>query len=151
VIDPNPSLKRRFKSFRPRDRFVLAGVGEASEKTYFEFNDASYNTFSKEEADKYLAKIGDKNIRLISKSLRPIKTLAEILQGVDSIDYLNIDVQGMDLEVLQSYDWNCYPKVISIEDENFTLENPGQIYSYLCGKGYALMGVSQLTLIFKKI
>lgn len=138
VIDPNKRLKTLFTIFRPRDTFVHAGVGEAGEREYFEFSDGAYNTFSRTTAEGY-----KKRTTLERTYPVMIRPLSELLAGVDHIDLLDIDVEGLDLEVLQSYDWRVYPKTIIVEAP---LNSP--VHEYLVSKGYALAGLTRLNLIF---
>ena len=139
VIDPNSHLKKLFSIFRPRDTFVHAGVGVSSEQTYFEFSDGAYNTFDAQVADGY-----KKKTTLIASYPAKIRPLSEILAGIEHIDLLNVDVEGMDLEVLKSYDWKVMPKVIVIE------ALPGSpAYEYLSEKGYVLVGLTELNSILK--
>ena len=126
TIDPNPITKILFHIFRPRDTFVCTGVGKGA-RVYKQFDDGAYNTFVEEEG---------------GQVLRP---LADILSEnhVSSIDFMNIDVEGMDLEVLQSHNWDIPPKVIAVEAE---VGSPVQ--KYLEEKGYVLNGLLGLTLFF---
>jgi len=126
AIDPNPITKILFRIFRPRDMFVCTGVGKGV-RVYKQFDDGAYNTFVEGEG---------------GQALRP---LADILSEnhVSSIDFMNIDVEGMDLEVLQSHNWNILPKVIAVEAE---VGSPVQ--KYLEEKGYVLSGLLGLTLFF---
>lgn len=154
AIDPNPSMAGRYTVLRPRDTFINVGVGLSKDSLeYHAFNDETYNTFDKSEASRYLRE--RKNVRLISKKLVSIRPLTEILkeQMVSKVDFLNVDVQGLDLEVLKSHDWSIVPTVIAVEDEQFNADKPQEsaVYQFLADKGYALKGLCQLTLIFKKM
>ena len=78
------------------------------------------NSFSKEFIDEIKA------FNLVKKVI-PIATypLSEIfdkhLPESTPIDYMNIDVEGLDLEVINSNNWNKYrPKIISVEIDNIT-------------------------------
>ncbi len=140
VIDPNLGLKKLFSVFRPRDTFVHSGVGVASgAREYFEFSDGAYNTFDQAKAEEY-----KKKTRLVSSYPAAIKPLSEILAGITKIDLLNIDVEGLDMEVLQSYDWATFPKIITIE----TALN-SSIHEFLKGKGYSVVGLTGLNLILQ--
>ena len=46
-----------------------------------------------------------------------LRSLSEILQenGVKNIDLLNVDVEGMDLEVIRSHDWSIKPTIVVVE------------------------------------
>ena len=71
------------------------------------------------------------------------------------IDFLSIDAEGKDLEVLKSLDLKRYnPIYICIEiysdkDESFNIKN-NQIYKYLMNKNYKLMLNKRENFIFKK-
>lgn len=126
AIDPNFSMKPLFRIFRPRDRFVCAGVGHG-ERKYATFKDGAYNSF-----------VEGSGARLLS--------LAEILEqeNVRRIDFLNVDAEGMDLEVLSTHNWGIKPKVIAVE-----AGQQSDIQKFLEEKGYQLVGIAGLTLIFQ--
>ena len=67
------------------------------------------------------------------------------------IDFMNIDVEGRDLAVLESHDWSVSPTIIAIEDEHFNPDKPtiSETYNFLASKGYTLVGLAGLTLIWK--
>ena len=139
VIDPNRSLKRLFSIFRPRDTFIEAAIGSGGgERTYFQFTDGAYNTLDPVCAEKYASRT-----KLVSSYPVAMRSLADALAHVDRIDLLNIDTEGLDLEVLESYDWRVKPRVIIIEAQ------PGSPAAALLeGKGYALVGLTKLNSIF---
>jgi hypothetical protein len=131
VIDPNVSLKVLFKIFRPRDIFVHAGVGEG-QRRYEMFADGAYNKFAEGEGIK----------------LQPLKDILNE-HSISHIDFLNVDVEGMDLEVLKTHDWAVRPRVIAVESD-FDVENmdKNSVYTFLRHKEYRLAGVAGKTLIF---
>jgi FkbM family methyltransferase len=140
VIDPNLRLKALFSLFRSRDTFVHSGIGPVSEeREYFEFSDGAYNTF-----DPINAKAYEKRTRLVASYPAKIRPLSEILADCTTIDLLNIDVEGMDLEVLQSYDWKIFPRVIIVEAP---FESP--VHEFLKAKGYKLVAMSDLNLVLQ--
>ena len=71
------------------------------------------------------------------------------------IDFLSIDTEGKDFEVLQSLNFERYdPKYICIEiysdnDSTFDIKN-NQIYNYLIEKNYTLLIAKRENYIFKK-
>ena len=139
VIDPNRRLWKLFRIFRPRDHFIQAAIGsDKGERTYFSFEDEAYNTLDPVCVEKYKLKT-----KLIGSYPVTICSLTEVLRGINHIDLLNIDVEGLDLEVLQSYDWKVKPRVIIIE------AMPGSFVSkFLDAKGYKLVGLTRLNSIF---
>ena len=149
VIDPNTALRPLYRIFRRRDTFVGAAIGESGEGTYFRFKDASYNTFSAEDAKKWQKERG---LTLLGTQRVPFRSLKSIVEeyGIGKIDLMNIDVEGMGLAVLRSYDWAVRPRVIAIEDSEFDSDFPARnrIYSFLREKGYRLKGFARQTLVF---
>lgn len=124
-IDPNPHTIALFNKARPDDRNICSGVGRAGMLTYYRFSDPAVNTFKKEEAEKWKRKVF---LKFLGTTEVEIKPLSKLVQGEMSV--LAIDAEGMDLEVLQSYNWKQYPKVIVIEGN--------ESKQFLARKGYKL-------------
>ncbi len=150
VIDPNPALAGLFSVLRPRDRFVTAGVGKGKSLQYYEFADGAYNTCDPTQVAEQKKRKGIEPIRTYQVAVR---TLADILEEhqVKAIDILSVDVEGMDLDVLETHNWNIRPRVIIAEDRDFLMTHPeaSPVYTYLIEKGYTLKAVARLSLIFE--
>lgn len=123
-IDANPDTVRMFNKERSGDKNILSGAGRAGTLTYYRFSDPAVNTFKKEEAEKWKGKSFLKFLGTTEIEVKPLSALVR-----EDIDLLTIDAEGMDLEVLQSYDWERFPKVIVIEGE--------ESKQFLTEKGYA--------------
>ncbi|KND47921.1 MAG: hypothetical protein AB199_04155 [Parcubacteria bacterium C7867-004] len=152
VIDPNIDMRPLYTLMRPADRFIHAAVGErAEERPYYMFDDGAYNSFDEGRARSWKATRG---LEIRETRMVAFKPLSQILseQGIKSIDFLNIDVEGFDFEVLKTHDWSIPTRVIAIEDETFNPDQPREnaIYAYLHEKGYILAGLAGLTLLFEK-
>ena len=152
VIDPNPQLKRLYRFFRPRDQFVNVGVGEVEgEYEYTEFSDGAFNTFDSQEAE---ARKKQEYPKFLGTKLLPLKTLATIVKdyGITEIDFMSIDVEGLDIQVLKSHNWKIPPKVIVIEDNTLEIEKfqESAAYQFLHPAGYTLMAAAARTLVFKR-
>ncbi|MFA6315443.1 MAG: FkbM family methyltransferase [Candidatus Paceibacterota bacterium] len=124
-IDPNPHTISLFNKARPHDENICNGVGSAGTLTYYQFSDPAVNTFKKNEADKWKGKTFLQFLGTIDVKICP---LSELVQG--EIDLLTIDAEGMDFEVLRSYDWKNYPRVLVIEGD--------ESKQFLLEKGYKL-------------
>ncbi len=152
VIEPNPENIKLFEKVRPRDKSLNFGIGTNTQKlTYYMFDDASQNTFSEEfkqdRINESMQVIGKKEIDVFPLA----QVLAENMNSNQKIDYMNVDVEGLDLEVLKSNDWDKYrPSIITIEEIHFDLENPtaSDIYLFMKEKKYSLKSVCFITLIF---
>lgn len=124
-VDALPGTKEVFKRIRPRDITIECGVGaQQGMLKYFAFNEPALNTFSEQEARK-------KNLppyHIIDTIQIPVVTLKQILdehlpRGT-KIDFMTIDVEGFDHEVISSNDWSLYrPSVILVELLNTNIEN----------------------------
>ena len=123
-IDISPYSKSRFDIVRPKDTNVTLGIGNAGERLYYLFSNPLYNTCDDEQAREVKDSKRSTLIKTMSVKIVPLKE-ALSKQNVGEIDFMNIDVEGMDLEVLKSNDWDTYrPKVIAIESWNFYSNNP---------------------------
>src|SRR3989344_3816890 len=152
VIDPNSDMKPLYALIRLRDTFVHSAVGEkAEERPYYMFADGAYNSFDEERARSWKSSRGLEIEKIRMVAFMP---LSQILreQDINKIDFLNIDVEGFDFEVLKTHDWSIDTRVVAIEDETFNPDAPREnaIYSYMRDKGYVLAGLAGLTLLFNK-
>lgn len=118
-IDPRPDSMKLFNQIRPED--INLEVGVAREKGilnyYFISETSTMNSFSKENLiETGMLKNVTKEIPVEVLSLTDI--MDKHAPNVEEIDFLTIDAEGMDLEILQSNNWDKYkPKVIIIEIE----------------------------------
>jgi FkbM family methyltransferase len=152
VIDPNATLAPLYAFFRSRDTFARAAVGTTDgEGAYHRFKDGAYNTLSSQEAEKWKSEKRSPYLGTEQVRVRPLRDLTREA-GITEVDFLNIDIEGMDVEALESYDWNIPPKVIAIEDNAFNAHMPetSPAFRYLTEKGYRLASFSPRTLIFAK-
>ena len=143
AVDPNGSAETLFRLHRPRDTFVRAGVGKTHEtKPYYVFNHQSCNTFSTEHRDRMLARPFMKLIATESVELKPLSHIIEAVLPGTPVDVLNVDVEGMNLEVIETLDWSkIVPRVICIEDDDLTITSDrvvSPIHTYLSERGYVL-------------
>jgi FkbM family methyltransferase len=146
-IDPNPELKKLYESLRPNDIFVNAGIGNSEVNlNYYMLNDnccSSMNTLDYAFLKKHnLENQIKKTINIPLYSLK--KILKETLLPDDRLDFFDIDVEGFDLEVLKTNDWDVYrPKVIVVESD-ISLQNDicSEIVKYLELQNYRLIGKS---------
>ena len=152
-IDPNPKTISIFNQYRPKDINLNIGISEVgSNLTYYEFTESAVSTFS-EEFYKMRLQQGAKFVR--SKNI-PTKTLAEVfdeqLKG-RNIDVLDIDTEGIDIQVLKSNNWEKYkPSVILVEDQDEDVENLENLetYKFLKPLGYRLIAKTISTAIYTK-
>lgn len=113
-IDPVPGGARLFKQQRMKDIFLEVGVSEKEEEmTYYMYEEPGFNTFSEESTRNLPFQwLQTKQVRTM-----PLWRVLELhLPQGQVIDFLSIDAEGMDMQVLRSNDWSCYrPKIVMTE------------------------------------
>lgn len=153
-IDAMPGSMKPFQELRPKDINIECPISNQEEElTFYIFNEPALNTFSKEEAEK---KDGLRNYKVVDTPILKALPLAKVLQQnlpkSQAIDFMSIDVEGLDYQVLTSNDWSLYrPKIVLIEDLGKTLEGIEQskVYKYLKELNYVLVSKTYNTLFFK--
>ena len=153
-IEPNPEGISLIQSARPRDICLQLGVSDCpGQLTYYQFDEPALNTFDYETVK---AKVEENRYKLKStcevRVQRLDVILAEHLPENQKIDFLSIDVEGLDLSVLKSNNWEIYrPRFILIEMLNTSLEDVlrSEIYSFMKQQHYVLLAKTCNTLIFK--
>ena len=143
-VDPNPELLKKYKSKRPKDIFINAAVGSSnSSLDYYLFKDkySSINSLNLEFIKELeLEKEIERKIKVPVVSIENI--LDENLKKTDRLDFFDIDVEGYDLEVLKSNNWDKYrPKLVLIESHLPISEDlDSSLTKYLETKKYTLVG-----------
>ena len=152
-IDAMPGSMRAFSKKRPRDINVeLAVMEQRGIATYFKFNDPALNGFSEQISlarNGFLGHVIEDRIEIEGQPLFEI--LNQYMPKDSLIDFMTIDVEGMDFEVLRSNDWSRYrPKLVLVEILVSTLEDIllHPIYSYMKLQGYTIHAKTLNTVFF---
>lgn len=108
-IEANPDAAEAFKRQRPCDINLNLGIGAARGRLKFHrFIEPALNTFSPEVAASR-EKGGFSLKDTVEIEICPLsEVLDQHLPKGCRIDFLTVDVEGMDLEVLASNDWDKY-------------------------------------------
>ena len=145
-VDPNPSVAELFQRFRPRDIFVNTAVGtDFGCVEMAMFDDPVFNCTSDQLHNVPLPM--RHTARLTKVTIQPLR---EILKrnDVDSVNFMSIDCEGRDLDVLRSNDWSrCRPSLLCIEDQSVDWQN-SSIVSFLSDLGYTLRARAVFSSIF---
>ena len=118
-IDAMPGSMRAFRRSRPEDVNVESAVAEtAGAVEFFMFDEPALNTCDAELATFRQQSEGFKLLRQVSVEARPLRDLLrQHVPAGKRIDLLTVDVEGLDLAVLRSNDWQAYrPAVVAVED-----------------------------------
>lgn len=116
-IDANPKSMNAFRRIRPRDTNIEAAVGPSSHSlTYYIFRQPSLNTFDRDLALQHVAEGRPIHKELHVTTAPLVELLDKYLPANTEIDLLTVDVEGLDLEVLQSNNWARYsPRFVLAE------------------------------------
>ncbi|MFN8346809.1 MAG: FkbM family methyltransferase [Spirosomataceae bacterium] len=143
-VEANPILCKDLKKVRRRDVCLNYAVSTQDQPAvnFYVFNEKGISTLSKEEAD-----LRERSGHFkVEKTIQiPSRTINHIIAAhfSDFPDYLSLDIEGMDLEVLKSLDFTRFPiPAICVETvnyaENHRRTKNGAIVQYLEENGYFL-------------
>jgi FkbM family methyltransferase len=153
-IDPNPEAITAFRRARPSDINVCVGVADATgDLLYHVFSEPALNTFDSNLAAERVRLPG---YRLLTTKKVPVRRLEDLLSEYlpldKQIDFLSIDVEGMDLFVLRSNDWSRFrPRILLVEAHKrvvSAIEND-PINIFTVAAGYRLIAKTLNTLIYE--
>jgi len=154
-VEANQSLIPLIMEVRPEDKVINAGVSpdETNKEADFYIFEADANsTFDKAEAERRAAYGTYKILKTVKVQLIHINNL--IKENFSTYpDLLNIDIEGLDLDVLQSLDYKKYPiPVICVEtcmySENHIRPKDQSIAEYLMNEGYEIYADTYINTIF---
>jgi FkbM family methyltransferase len=140
-VEANPFLIRSFNYHRKRDVNLNVGIGVNKGKMLFHvFEDDTLSTFSENEAQKLKA-FGHKCIKERSIEIISINELLHLYNSGKAPDFLTIDAEGYDFQILNSLDFEKFsPAVICIEIVEYSPNGNGkkkqEIINLLNQEGY---------------
>lgn len=153
-IEPNPEANRAFQLDRKRDINLQLGISEHADNiSYYCFDEPALNTFDGELAKWRCANTPYKLVQTRRIAVERLDhTLEKHMPSGVGIDFLSVDVEGLDLAVLKSNDWKLFrPKCVLVEALETSLEDAmhGEIFSFMRRNGYELFAKTFNTLIFR--
>jgi FkbM family methyltransferase len=153
-IEPTPSAIQAFKTFRSRDINLNIGISPTKgELKFYCFNEPALNSFSKEVSeriDKDSSKY--KIIKELNIDVLPLTEVFDTyLPKNTKIDFMTIDVEGLDYQVLLSNNWDKYKPDVLLVEENVDVDaiKDSLIYNFLKEKGYRFFAKTLRTCIYR--
>lgn len=141
VVEPQPELSALYERLRPRDDAVRGLVGSAAGEVDFHVVDRLHglSTTREDVAQKARAFGVNYQTRRV-----PVMTLAQLCEShnLGSIDFLKIDVEGAERDVLFGGDWQRFrPKVIVAEAISPMTSEPSwqEWEPFLIAQGYCFV------------
>ncbi|MBN2169485.1 MAG: FkbM family methyltransferase [Actinobacteria bacterium] len=144
-IEPDSTCLEKIASRRKRDMNLNIGIGsEFSKGTLYSFLPATRSTFSEAVARELI----EKGLTLTGKNeveIWPLSLVFEKYRPDQGIDFLSIDTEGYDLQVIKSNDWKRFkPEVICIESDG-----GDEAHRYLINIGYDMVAGTADNSIYK--
>jgi FkbM family methyltransferase len=146
-IDANPAAVERMRQHRPGDVAVWALVGRPGEdRELVVFGDEALSS-----ADPGFVGRWEQSAEVVRRVAVRSRSLTDILEehaAPADFDFLNVDVEGMELEVLESLDLDRFrPRLIALEIHGFDAAEPASspVIRFLAARGYALRAYNGLT------
>jgi FkbM family methyltransferase len=154
-VEPIPGSKTVFDAERPGDinLELLVSENEGAVEFYL-FDPSLMNTMSKEQAkenEKFAWCRFKETVMVASMPLA--KLLDQYLPAGKKIDFMSIDVEGAEMAVLNSNNWDKYaPDVLLVEIIDTEIEDifKTAVHQFLVQKGYNFFAKTGNTLFYKK-
>lgn len=155
-IDAMPGSMVAFRQMRSRDINVEAAVSTRRGKiNYYIFEQGALNGFSPTPTVRDSQGREHRAISTVEVQAVPLaELLSEHVPSGQDIDFMSVDVEGADYDVLFSNDWKRFrPRVILAEQIGFRLSDPvkvSPVASLLHDHGYVLSCKTPYTLVFER-
>jgi FkbM family methyltransferase len=153
LVEPNPTFVEKLRLVRPRDVVVGVGVGvdDATEADYYVFRGRPMlNTFSPEEVAMRRQQSKDYVVEKVVKM--PLVSVNHLIASHlgHAPDLLSIDVEGLDLAILRTLDFDKYrPAAIIAEAGHAGTANANPALTmFVESKGYVQCGGSLYNTVF---
>ncbi len=126
-IEPNPFNLQLFKKKRPKDINLNIGISSTeSILPFYLFKEDTLSTFDKEIADKYEL-MGHKIKSVLNIDTKRLENVLDFYVQDKHIDFMSIDTEGYDLEILKTNNWNKYrPSFILLETLEYEKNKRGE-------------------------
>ena len=153
-IEPNPDSFNLFTRYRPRDINLNYGVArDKGSLEYYMFDESALNTFDTDVLKSRMLNTSYKHTKTIHVVVMPLADVFKQYVFDDiKVDFLTIDVEGLDLEVLESNDWKIYrPSWVLVEQLNLKdIENLDfEIHHFMKSIDYILFAKTFNSLFYK--
>lgn len=155
LVDANPLLKEEILDKRPNDNFYNYAITKNNDSIYFYIfdNNPQCNTTSRDFAEKISKSHNMPISRIIHVSSKTIDEIFEehLLKLYSVPKIVNIDVEGIDYEVISSYSFKYRPLFFLIEDEILDVYSNSKITEVFKNNNYAPVSNNFLTTVYMDI
>lgn len=152
-IDATPGSMFPFQLTRPRDINVEAAIAKDRRlMTFYIFDESALNSFdetlSRSRIGATFKMVGERKVHA-----RPLaEVLSQSIPDGQEISFMNVDVEGLDLEVLESNDWQRFrPAYVLVELPVLSITEAlnTETCRFLHQHGYELLAKTVSTAVFR--
>lgn len=150
LVEPNVDMEGMLTTYRGRDKLMICGCASEREDggvlEYYKIGKwHTRNTFSYERALEY-----EKDGFPIFKNEVPVYSLNNIVNNADyHIDYINIDAEGMEYDILKDFDFSRYKISYFMVEKLRVIEVRNMVYKLMIENGYKVIGESPSNWVFE--
>ncbi|TRX57785.1 FkbM family methyltransferase [Fulvivirga sp. M361] len=152
-IDGNKKLIKKYKFSRPKDTAICAIVSDSTKPLeYLSLTNDVLSTVERTGVEQFLEQGQKITSREVVKP-RSLTSILDVHEVPKHFNFLSIDAEGHDMNVLRSLDLNRYqPKLILLELENFDAKAlvDNEVYQVLKDFGYIFAGIILKNVYFIK-
>jgi FkbM family methyltransferase len=153
-VEPDPELFKLIHNKRKQDVCLNVGVGDGSvmEGELHILSTRTLSTFSVREANSYTKNGSIRTEKIVKISFLPVNEIVRKYFNSHP-NFVSIDTEGMDLQILQSFDFELYrPEVFCIETLTYTEDKTEkkitEIISYMEQSGYFVYADTYINTLF---
>jgi FkbM family methyltransferase len=120
TVEPIPRLGKLHRRWRPRDTLLPIAVGRTGGTLeFFEMTPSVLSTLDREVATQYVADRRAVIFQRYSIEVAPINQVFEQANAIAPIDFVSMDIEGLDTDVLSVVDFSRFrPSLFCIEFNN---------------------------------
>jgi hypothetical protein len=152
-IDADAGAKSSFLRRRPRDRFLLGAVGMSEFYDFYLSEERAVSTVRQD----WMIKYRDAGFKFEAKQKVAGLKLKELFESISvRIDFLNIDIEGADLDAIQSLcldslDQKLWPEWIMVESSPpLSQARETESVAYLLRYSYEIWGLLPMATILRR-
>lgn len=155
TVEPDPMLFTELQGVRPGDTHLNVGVGKAAMPTlpFYVMSTRTLSSFSKSEAERYQGTSLHKIEAVIDVPVLTVGEIFELHFPRQAPDFVSVDVEGLDFEIIQSIDFaKNRPVAICVETLTFSEDRSEtklrEIIDYVCERDYIHYADTYINSIF---
>jgi FkbM family methyltransferase len=153
-IEPNPEAIANFEKSRPEDiNLSIAISSEPGTRKFFCYNEPALNGIDNDRTEEFKG-TPFKLLQVVEiETERLDNVLTRHRERFVQPNFLSIDVEGHEMEVLESNDWTLFPfDFVLVEQrlEDLTRIGQSDLYTFLHAHGYIPVACTGRTVVYKR-